>query len=257
MKKSIIIGIVFLLIICFSFNFVLAWNHETHSRFCPEDYSIDCNIADSFEFQRNNPYANTIYHVCYDNKEDCMPRLVAKYFLKKYYIEGESDKELLGAAAHLFQDASCPGHWYPGFRILGGDRYFFAPKWVKTIEHDVDAILSRQEKDWNVDIKYKGEIININKNYLNEIKDSASEFISQEPEQTLDEIESQIKSKIIGHYLRAYQNHIIVLFIIFVSIFGYSLWKYKKKKVVSSNLIISGVALLILVLLFILIKIFY
>lgn len=253
MKKGVIF---LLLLLVLNLKFVSAWGHETHTRFCPED-SIDCNIADSFEFQRNNPYANSIYHVCYDNKKDCMPRLVAKYLLKKYHIEGKINQELLGATAHLFQDASCPGHWYPGFRTLGQDRYPFAPKWVKTLEQDVNAVLSRQEENWNVAINYRGEIINVNENYLNEIKKSVSESISQEPEQSLDEIESQIKSKKVWHYLRAYQNHIIILFILFVPVFGFGLWKYKKEKRISSNLIVSSIILIILACLFILIKNFY
>lgn len=257
LNKKIAITFCFLLFISLFSQFVLAWGGETHVRLCPEDYSINCNIADSHKFQKDNPYANTIYHVCYDNPEDCMPRLAAKYFLKKYYVEGETNQDLLGAAAHLFQDASCPAHWYPGFEIFGKIVYPTSPRWVKTIEGEVDSKFLSKEENWNIPIKFKGESINIDKDYLNTQKEYLSEFLSQEPEESIETIESQLKSKLIWHRLRGYQGFIIILIIFLVPFLGYELWKYKKEKIISSDLIITATALLILMTLFVLIKLFY
>lgn len=250
--KKITIFFVFLFLLP---QLVLAWNRITHDSLCQEN--IDCNVADSFEFQKANPYANILYHVCYDNTEDCMPRLTAKYFLKKYYIEGEKDKNLLGAAAHLFQDSYCPLHWYPGFLIFGEEVYLFAPKEIKTIEEEVGHRISAKEKSWNIPIKRKGETINIDKAYMDNIKEENAKFLLREPEESLVDIESKIKSKKIWHRLRGYQDFTIILFIFFIPILAYGIWEYKKKKVLSSNLIISAVALFILICLFILTKSFY
>lgn len=246
-----------LLFILIFLPFVSAWGGETHVRLCPDNYEIDCNVADSFEFQRNNPHANTWYHVCYDNTENCMPRLAAKYFLKRYYLEGKSDQDLLGAAAHLFQDASCPLHWYPGFKIFGQDRFLSAPRRIKIIESEVDSRLLNREEDWNIQIEFKGNDIDVNKKYLDNLKKETSEFISKEPEESIESLQSQLKSKLIWHRLRAYQDFIMLLFIIFIPILGYGVWKYKKERKISSDLIISIIVLLILVTLFIIIKLFY
>lgn len=256
-KRLFVFIIVFLLVMCFPFNFVSAWSRGTHDYSCPENYSIDCKVADYFEFQKNNHYANTIYHVCYDNKEDCISRLTAKYFLKKYYIGGKTDQELIGAAAHLLQDASCPAHWYPGFKILGKDTYIFAPRWVEDIEWKVNSELENHKENWGIGITYKGKKISINEDFLNNLKKEISGTILKEPQESLENIESQIKSKIKWHYLRAYQSFIIILFVLIVPFFGYGLWKYKKRKKKSLNLIITGIVIIILSLLFILIKIFY
>lgn len=247
--------IFFILIIIFSLHFTSAWSKDTHIEFCP-NAKIDCIIADSYEFQRNNPNAVTYNHVCYDNKEDCMARLSAKYFLKKYYLEGETNKDYLGAAAHLFQDSYTPTHWYPGFKILGEEAYLFAPSWAKNTEGNVGIKLSTQE-NWNIPIKFKGEILNINRDYLEDIKQQTSILLSQEPEESLEEIQSQIASKKPWHYLRAFKDLIILLFIIFIPILGYGIWKYKKEKEISSNLIIPIVILLISTTLLIMIKLFY
>ena len=236
--------------------FVSAWSRGTHDYSCPENYPIDCNIADSREFQENNPYANTLYHVCYDNKEDCMPRLAAKYFLKKYYIEEKTNKELLGATSHLFQDALCPSHWYPGFKIFGEDTYIFAPKWVKTFEGDVN-IKSNQKEKWDINIEYKKEIININEDYLDNLEKQVEEFLSQEPKESLEEIEGKIKSKKVWHYLRAYQSFIIILFIILIPALVYELWKCKRNKRFSFDIALVGAISLLSILVFILTKIFY
>lgn len=256
-NKPLSFAIIFFLLLICSATSVSAWGRGTHDFVCPEEYSTNCNVADYPEFQENYPFANSIYHLCYDNKEDCVSRLVAKYFLKKYYTEGESDKELLGAAAHLFQDASCPGHWYPGFKILGRDTYLFAPKWTKDIEWRVDSKLESHEENWNINIENHEETIGINENYLDNLKKDVSEFLSQEPNESLESIESKIKSEIKWHYLRAYQSFIIILFFIFIPVLGFELWKYKKEKITSSDLIIVGTASVILFLLFVLIKIFY
>jgi len=256
-KKRFIFGFVFLLFMYLSFNFASAWSGGTHDYSCPENYSINCNVADSFEFQKDNSYANTIYHVCYDNKEDCMPRLSAKYFLKKYYIEGKTNPEFIGAAMHLLQDASCPAHWYPRFEILGRETGVLSPKWVKDVEWRINSKLENHEENWNIKIVYKGESININEDYLNNLKKEISETVSEEPEESLEEIEAKIKSRKIWHYLRGYQDFIIILFFILIPILGYAFWRYKKEKKISSDLIISSIAMVISILIFILTKIFY
>ncbi len=245
---------IFLLLI-FS-SFVSAWTGETHIYLCPNE-EIDCNIADSFEFQKDNSYANTWYHVCYDNTTNCMPRLAAKYFLKKYYQGGKTDQDLLGAAAHLFQDSSCPLHWYPGFEIFGQEFFFSASEEIKMIEYEVNSKLVSQEENWNIPIKFKGNDVDINKKYLDNLKNETSEFISKEPEESLESLEAQLKSKLIWHHLRAYKDFIILLFILFLPILGYSLWKDRINKKRSLDLIIPIFALLILTILFIMIKLFY
>lgn len=246
-----------LLFILIFLPFVSAWGEETHVRFCPDNYDIDCTVADSFEFQRNNPNANAWYHVCYDNTENCMPRLAAKYFLKRYYLEGKMDQDLLGAAAHLFQDASCPLHWYPGFKIFGQDIILSAPQQVKIIESEVDSRLLNREENWNIPIKFKGDDIDINKKYLDNLKKETSEFISKEPEESIESLQSQSKSKLIWHRLRAHQDFIILLFIILIPILIYGVWKYKKERKISSDLVIPIVVLVILTIIFAMIKLFY
>lgn len=251
-----------ILLWCFLFiliflSFALAWEGETHTYLCPDNYEINCNIADSFEFQKDNPYANTWYHVCYDNIENCMPRLAAKYFLKKYYREGKTDSSLLGAAAHLFQDASCPLHWYPGFKIFGQEIYLSAPNQVKSIESEVGSKLLNGEENWNIQIKFKGNEIDVNQEYINNLEKETSKFISEEPEESIEYLEAQLKSRLIWHRLRAYQDLIILLTIIFIPIIAYSAWKYKKERKISSDLIIPIVALIILVTIFIMMKLFY
>lgn len=246
-----------ILLFIFSIQLMSAWNRQTHDYLCLENDSINCNIADILEFQQNNPRAITYFHLCYDNKEDCMAKLSAKYFLKQYYVGGEINKDFLGAAAHLIQDSKCPLHWYSGYKILGKDIFIFTPKQIKKIEDNVELRISIQEQNWSIPVKYKGEDINVNENYLNNIKTDTEEFLSQEPEETLEELESKIKSRKLGHYLRAYQSIMILLFIILIPILGYSLWKYKKDKKISMDLIVPALVFLIIIILFILMKIFY
>lgn len=255
MKKGVIIEIIIGIVILISLNFVSAWTHDVHIKFCP-NAEIDCTIADSFDFQKDNPNAIIYNHVCYDNKEDCVTRLAAKYFLKKFYLGNKSDKSLLGASLHLYQDASCPQHWYPGFKILGREVYLFAPSWVKNVEGLVSIKLSTQE-NWSIPIKFREKIMDIDEEYLNNMEQRSIEFLSQEPEESLKEIESQINSKKIWHYLRAYQCFFIIFSIFFFFAILFESCKFRKSKKISIKLIIYSIAFFVILLTLIITKIFY
>ena len=59
-----------------------AWAPAAHDYMCPQDYPVDCHIADTPDFQKNHPYGDQQNHLCYDNKSDGVARLVAKYYVK-------------------------------------------------------------------------------------------------------------------------------------------------------------------------------
>ncbi|MDI6737440.1 MAG: hypothetical protein QME12_02885 [Nanoarchaeota archaeon] len=252
--KVIIFAFIFLPIAAI---FVSAWNGVTHAYLCPEDHEIDCNAADSHDFQRSNPYASTLYHVCYDNKENCMSRLAAKYFLKKYYGGGDEDKQLLAAAAHLFQDSACPLHWYPGFEMFGREIYISAPKAALSIEGETGRHLSSWEKPWNIPIRFKGETIDINSDYVNNLKSETSVFLSKEPEESLEEINAMLKSKAVWHRLRAYRDFVIILLIISIPILGYQVWQYRRKKIHVGEMAAMLAFQLILIIWLVMVSFFY
>jgi len=208
---------------------VMAWTGAVHDYMCPEGYLIDCKIADSSDFQKNYPYARQSFHLCYDNKTDGLPRLVAKYYVKKYYVEGQEDLDLLGAAAHLLQDASCPDHWYPTRKIFGKIFVPFAPSWVGTIESKVESYRKSGEKDWNIQIKFQGKVINVNDDYLLRQKRYIQDFLSKEPEESLEEIEKQIESRIFWSGLRSYKEWIVVGALLMTPFLAYDAWRWKKK----------------------------
>src|SRR5512139_1814257 len=89
------------------------WVVDTHDYMCPQNYTIDCKIADYAEIHNNYPYTThlSLSHLSLDNKTDGAARLVANYYLKKYYVERQVDNNYLAIAAHFLQDASCPAHW--------------------------------------------------------------------------------------------------------------------------------------------------
>lgn len=207
---------------------VMAWTWTVHDYMRPEGYDIDCKIADYRDFQRTYPYGD-LSHLCYDNKTDGLPRLVAKYYVKKYYVEGQEDADLLGAAAHLLQDASCPDHWYPLTEIFGRIIVPFAPGWVGTIESRVESYLKSGEKEWNISIDFQGKVVNINDDYLLRQRRYIQGFLSREPEESLKEIENQIESRIFWHNLRTRKEWIMVGAIVTSPFLVYEAWKWKKK----------------------------
>jgi len=234
-----------------------AWGPKTHNYMCPDNYAIDCTIADSHEFMKNYRFGEKFYHLCLDNKSDCPPRLIAKYYLKKYYVEEEKDPNLLGAAAHLLQDSACPEHWYPKREYFGKVFVPFAPSWLNTVESSVEDYLADQRSDWNIPVNYQGETININQAYLDTQKESIQNYLSQEPSESLEEIEAQINSQNSWARLRSYKEIVILALIIILLPLVYSVWKWKKKKTGLVDLIIISSIFVILGLLLLLILIFY
>ena len=199
---------------------VMGWG-SAHGYMCPDGYDIDCGIADTADFQRSYPYGAHENHLCYDNKTDGMARLVAKYYVKKYYVDGQSDLKLLGAAAHLLQDASCPAHWQ-GFAL-------FAPSWVGTIEAQVDSYLESGEKDWSIPIEFQGKSITIDDAYLLSQKAYIQNFLSTEPQESLEEIAAQIEGKSFWSSLRGREEWIMIGAIIIIPFVAYDFWQWKKK----------------------------
>jgi hypothetical protein len=199
----------------------MAWG-SAHGYMRPDGYDIDCGIADTTDFQKSYPYGAHENHLCYDNKTDGMARLVAKYYVKKYYVEGQSDSKLLGAAAHLLQDASCPAHWQ-GFAL-------FAPSWVGTIESQVDSCLESGEKDWSIPIEFQGKSITIDDAYLLSQKTYIQNFLSTEPEENLEEIAAQIDEKSFWSSLRGREELIMIGAIIIIPFLAYDVWQWKRKE---------------------------
>jgi hypothetical protein len=199
----------------------MAWGGAAHGYMCPDGYDIDCRIADTLDFQKNYPYGAHENHLCYDNKTDGMARLVAKYYVKKYYVEGQSDLNLLGGAAHLLQDASCPAHWY-GIGLS-------VPSWVGTIEAQVDAYLESGEKDWSIQIEFQGKTVTIDDAYLLSQKAYIQNFLSTEPQESLEEIAAQIEGKSPWSSIRGREEWIMVGAIIIIPFLAYDVWQWKRK----------------------------
>jgi hypothetical protein len=207
----------------------MAWTGAAHDHMCPDGYNIDCKIADTPDFQKNYPYGGFQYHICYDNKTDGMARLVAKYYVKKYYAEGQKDSKLLGAAAHLLQDASCPAHWYVTLTIFGNQFSLFAPSWVGTIESQVDTYLKSGEKNWSIPIEFQGKTVIINDAYLLSQKAYIQDFLSKEPTESLEELQRQADAKSFWSGLRGYRDWIIIIAIITTPFLAYEAWQWKRK----------------------------
>jgi len=241
---------------------VMAWG-GAHGYMCPQGYNIDCGIADTPDFQKNYPYGGFQSHVCYDNKTDGMARLVAKYYVKKYYVEGQKDSNLLGAVAHLLQDASCPAHWYAVMGIFGRAIALFAPSWVETIESQVDSYLKSGEKNWSIPIEFQGKVINIDDAYLLSQKAYIQDFLSKEPQESLEEIGKQIDAKSFWSELRGYKEWIMVCAILTIPFLAYEAWQWKrkrktiKKKADLINIIIAITVPAVFLILLLLIQLFY
>lgn len=230
---------------------VKAWSGEVHNYLCPESVINahgNCNVADSWEFKKTYPFAES-YHLCLDNKTDCPARLIAKYYLKKYYLEGKSDPNLIGAAAHLIQDSYCPDHWYPMREYPGGKIFVpFAPNWLTKTEPWVSMQLSQKKQDWNYPISFQGKTININQTYLAEVKQKVAQFVSQEPAEDLSTLESQIKSRNFANNIRGYREVAFVALLLLLPILGWIIWQLLVKRGGKIDFIIvaSSCSLLIL-----------
>jgi hypothetical protein len=221
-SKSALLALAFLSTALWLPSSVTAWGGTTHDYMCPDGYEIDCRIADALDFQKSYPYGAHENHLCYDNKTDGMARLVAKYYVKKYYVEGKSDLKLLGGAAHLLQDASCPAHWYSGIGLS-------VPSWVGTIETQVDAYLESGEKDWSISIEFQGKTITIDDAYLLSQKAYIQNFLSTELQESLEEIAAQIEGKSPWSSIRRREEWIMAGAIIIIPFLAYDVWQWKRK----------------------------
>lgn len=207
---------------------VSAWGNDTHEWLCPYD-NIDCNIADYSEFKLEFSYARTLNHFCYNGEEDCASKLAAKYFLKRYYFEGETNLEFLGAAAHLYQDSLSPNHEYLTIGIFGKSHIpVFSPTWVMFLEGEIDNNLNKEGRSF--EINHNKEAISINEEYLDITKERVLNFVLSEPNESLEDIENQIRAKQFGNYSKFGKNSVIALFFILVPFFGHKFWKRKKKE---------------------------
>jgi len=255
-------GVFLVFFFLFSFIFpqeVRAWSGDVHSYLCPGSY--DCNIADDGEFKTAYKWDN-YGHLCLDNQTDCTARLGAKYFLKRYYLEGKNDWKLLAAAAHLYQDASCPDHWYPTREYFGRIIVPFAPSWVTKIEGGVSGNMSFRPQpgdkrdDWNIPIIWQGQKIDLNKTYLDNTKESLKIFVSQEPPENLQDLKKQIDTKRTMTFIRSYKEIAYLLSLLVIPIWLYTLWAFKKKGQ-KTDFLIVGVILVVLGVYFILVQIFW
>jgi hypothetical protein len=235
----------FLLILLFPQQ-TRAWGGDVHDYLCPKNLQNveiqgkieGCRIADSMEFQRTYPYAEVMSHLCLDNKPDCPGRIVAKYYVKKYYFEGQKDLKLLAGAAHLLQDATCPDHWFPMREF--GKRIFvpFAPSWVSKTEPEVSLGLSSRQPGWSVIRQYKGETIVLNQTYMDNLKSEIAQFVNSEPKEDLATLEKQIKAKSLWNKVRSYRELALVGVLLLLPFLGFYLWHWFAKKTSKTDLLI-------------------
>lgn len=206
-------------------------------------------MADSPESLRTYRVNGFMSHVCYGNKPDCPPRLIAKYYLKQYYQQGQQDKQLLSIAAHLFQDAACPQHWY-SFRALGNFTFSaFAPISVLNIENKIDDAFRRQDTSWNFPIKIPGNRFDLNQNYLDNLGSEVKILLAQEPKESLVSLEKQIASKRLGYKIRGYYwDGAGLTILIILPIFIWQLRKYLRTKKGKTDVIVLSLFLGILIL---------
>lgn len=225
-------GLVFLAALAVSLAllppYASAWTGTTHEYLCPEGYGIDCGIADHDEFKGSYPYGE-YNHLCYDNKSYCTPRLLAGYYLKKYYLEGRQDRNLLGAAAHLMQDAACPAHWFPMRQLLGMEFTILGPPWVLGLEGLADMRL-REGRGWSIPIEFQGRPLDIDQAYMDGIKDEVRGFISQEPGESLEELEARLKEKDFWMYVRGFREAFFIVAPVILLLLAYDAWKWRRGK---------------------------
>ena len=234
-----------------------SWGSNVHRYMCPENSAFNCLEADDLEFKKTYPFGGNSGHLCLDNKPNCAARLISKYYLKKYYVEGEKDPKLIGAAAHLLQDATCPDHWYPTKSYFGKIFVPFAPNWLTTVEPRADGYLQNEQTNWNIPISFQRKEIGINKNYVDNKKELINKSLTQEPTETLGEIEAQIKSRNIWSFLRSVKEVLALGVIILLPFWGYTFWRWKKHGKGHFDLILISLSLAISIFVPLLVHFFY
>ncbi len=233
-----------LIITSFLFAFFLfptkihAWSSVIHDYLCPENLEVSCTIADDRFFVQDYPFGN-VAHLCLDNKPDCPPRLVAKYYVKKYFISPDKDPKLLAAAAHLMQDSACPDHWFPMREFAGHIFVPFAPKWVTKTEGMIGEAVSRHLINWDYPIEYHGQLINLNQSYLDNEKIKIETFINQQPKESMEELARQIKVKNFWAQIRSLREMLYLVFLILLLILPFTIWSWRKNKKKKSDLVIT------------------
>jgi hypothetical protein len=213
-----------------------AWSSVIHDYLCPINMEVSCTIADDRFFQRDYPFGN-VAHLCLDNKPDCPPRLVAKYYVKKYFISPDKDPKLLAAAAHLLQDSVCPDHWFPMREFAGRIIVLFAPKWVTKTEGMVGEAVSRHLTGWDYPIKYHGQMIHLNQDYLDNKKLKIEAFVNQQPKESMEELAYQIKIKSFWAQIRSLREMLYLVFLILLLVLPFTIWSWRKNK--KSDLVIT------------------
>jgi len=232
--------------ICFLFLFffllfptkIHAWSSVIHDYLCPINLEVSCTIADDRFFQRDYPFGN-IGHLCLDNKPDCPPRLVAKYYVKKYFISPDKDPKLLAAAAHLLQDSVCPDHWFPMREFAGRIIVPFAPKWVTKTEGMVGDAVSRHLTNWDYPIEYHSQTIHLNQAYLDNEKIKIKAFLNQQPPESIEELGRQIKIKSFWAKIRSLREMLYLVFLILILVLPFTIWSWRKNKKKKSDLVIT------------------
>lgn len=230
-----------------------AWGGDVHDYLCPTELRQipeGCRIADGQNFQTNYPYAGTMNHLCLDNKPDCPPRIVAKYYVKRYYVEGKKDLNLLAGAAHLIQDSYVPDHWFPMREF--GKRIFvpFAPSWVSETEGAVSLGLSSKQPGWSVSRQYQGKTIILNQAYMDELREEVALFVATQPPEDLATLEKQIKTRSFWQKVRSYREWTMVGLIILFPFLLFYAWKWLTKKTGKTDLTIIAFSWLIFLIFF-------
>jgi len=212
---------------------VNAWGDDIHRYLCPEELTQvkdGCKIADTWEFVQQYPHSELMNHLCLDNKPDCPAKVLAKYYVKKYYIEGKKDLNLLAAAAHLIQDANVPDHWFP-MRAFGEKIFVpFVPSWVGKTEGLVSMAINQRKTDWNFPREFGGKTFNINLAYLENIKAQIAETISHEPTESLAMLEAQIKQRSFWQKVRSYRELAQLGLLILLPFLVFCFWRWESKK---------------------------
>lgn len=233
----------------------LAWGGDLHQYLCPEKLSGNCGIADELSFKKSYPFGG-VWHLCLDNKPDCPPRLVAKYYVKKYFQEGKKDLNLLFAAAHLIQDSYVPDHWFPMRDFAGRIFVPFAPSWVGKTEGEVSRKITEGNPSWQIQRFYRGETIVLNGPSLEKVKKEVGETISREPAENLESLAAQIKIRDFWQKVRSLREWAYLWLIIIVPLLGWQFWHFKKTRKGKTDLLIEG-SFLLLALAILLLGFFY
>lgn len=218
---------------------IQAWSAVIHNYLCPDIVKNQCTIADDRSFIRDYPFGG-IWHLCLDNKPDCPPRLVAKYYVKKYFISPDKDPKLLAAAAHLMQDSLCPDHWFSMREFAGRTMVLFAPKWATKTESMMGDAVSRHLTNWDYPIEYHGQIIHLNQEYLDKEKPKIEAFINEVPKESVEELARQIKIKVFWTYVRSFREIIYIVLIILLLILPFIFWQWLKNKKKKNDLLIMA-----------------